>query len=133
MGLHSKVSKEVPLFEVNQDKILDNYEKIEADKDLGGGACSDVFLVRRKDGANPERKLIAKKVNWESGFEVASLKLCTDHPDIVSLREVCDRRKLEENDGDETCHFVFDLITGGYLEESLKRLAEKNGKNEDEA
>ena len=56
---------------INQDKIDDSYERVVSEKDLGGGACSDVFLVRKK--GTSEAPLIAKKVNWESGFEVASL------------------------------------------------------------
>ena len=104
---------------INQNKIDDDYSRVVSSKDLGGGACSDVFLVRHKDFAEP---LIAKKVNWESGFEVASLQLCSHHPNIVTLHEVCDRRELEEAE-DKTCHFVFDLVKGGYLEEVVKKVA----------
>ena len=104
---------------VNQNKIDKDYKRVSipSNKDLGSGACSDVFLVKKKVGAKvTDQPLIAKKVNWESGFEVAALKLCTHHPNIVTLREVCDRRKLKNYDVDKTCHFIFDLVKGGYLE-----------------
>jgi len=38
-----------------------------------------------------------------------------------------------ENDDDKTCHFVFDLVKGGYLEEVVKKLCAQNEKKEDEA
>jgi serine/threonine protein kinase len=56
--------------------------------------------------------------------------------DVVTLYEVCDRRKLEDlGEEDKSCHFIFEEVVGGLgnLERVVSRIREGSGKEEDEA
>jgi len=49
--------------------------------------------------------------------ELESLKIASGDSKVVKLYECFDRRTCEE---DKTMHFVFELCTGGFIEQCIK-------------
>ena len=77
-----------------EEKLEDHFEGV--DGFIPGGACSDVFKVRRKGAPKDSQVFIVKKSHGHMEFlaheELESLKIASGNPLVVKLYECFDRR-----------------------------------------
>ena len=91
--LTQKREQELSFTENNTDKLFDIFEH--ADRTLGDGYASEVYMVKEKnkeDGQLYAAKWIKPHAYWTIANEKSCLGII-NHPQIVSLKYVFDRRK----------------------------------------